>query len=133
VSTKIKNPDLLPLNQWDPMIFRWFFCIRNQYFFCHLWGLLGGHAWIWMKSNLFWSWLDKLTLGPLGMRKWLWPSIYQYRMFFMLTSALTPSMHRKCTKYGWCCMQNNQLVARVHVELEDNSTLWCERAYERAG
>jgi hypothetical protein len=27
----------------------------------------------------------------------------------------------------------NQLVARVHVELEDNSTLWCERAYERAG
>ena len=30
-------------------------------------------------------------------------------------------------------MQNNQLIARVHVELEDNSTLWCKRAYERAG
>jgi hypothetical protein len=48
-------------------------------------------------------------------------------MFFFRTSTLSPSMNPKLTEHGRCCMQNNQLLTRIHVggfgfcvELENN-------------
>ena len=37
------------------------------------------------------------------------------RMVFVQTSPLPSSMH------GRCCMQNNQFLTEINVELEDNS------------
>ena len=45
----------------------------------------------------------------------------RYRMFFIETSTLTPSMHRKLTKDGKLCMQKNNLRTKTPVELKDNS------------
>ena len=50
----------------------------------------------------------KLMLAPLDMLKRVSPSRNQYRMFFVQTSTLPPSMHQKLTKHGRSCMQNNQ-------------------------
>ena len=46
----------------------------------------------------------KLILAPLGMPKWVWPSMNWYRTFFVQTSTLPPSMHQKHTEHGRCCM-----------------------------
>ena len=48
----------------------------------------------------------------------------QHRMFLVETSTLTPSMHRQLTIYGRYCMQDNQLLTKSHVELEDTSIVW---------
>ena len=45
----------------------------------------------------------------------------QYRMFFIQTSTLTPSMHQELLKHGKFCIQNNQLPSNTPVELTDNS------------
>ena len=41
-------------------------------------------------------------------------------MFFLLISTVPPSMQRKLTENGECCMQNNQLPTNSHGEVEDN-------------
>ena len=64
----------------------------------------------------------KLILPPLKMQNWAWPSMNQYRMFFIQTSTLPPSMHQQFTKYRRCCMQINQLPTKGDVEWEDNSS-----------
>ena len=47
----------------------------------------------------------KHMLAPLGMPKWVWPSMNQYKVFFVQTSTLLPlSIHQKFTKHGRCCM-----------------------------
>jgi hypothetical protein len=78
-----------------------------------------------MKSSLFrfiegqthisTSWDAKMSLTLIDRNK----------AFFNQTSTLPPNMHQELTKYGRCCMQNNQLPTKSHVELEDkfNSTL----------
>jgi hypothetical protein len=42
-------------------------------------------------------------------------------MFFIQTSTLPPSMHRKSTEHGRYYTKNNQLPTKSHVELKDNS------------
>ena len=80
----------------------WMFCLQN--FPCF--GLVCGAC-----------------LAPLGMPKWVWPSMNRYRMFYLQTSTLPPRMHHKLTKHGRFCMQNNQLPTKTHVESKDNSIL----------
>ena len=47
-----------------------------------------------------------------------------YRMFFIQISfTQPPSMHWELPEHGRCCMQNNQLLTKSHVESEDNSIL----------
>jgi hypothetical protein len=53
----------------------------------------------------------------------VWPSMNQYKMFFVQTSTLPPRTHQKLTKHGRFCKQNNQLPNQSHVELEDNSNV----------
>ena len=45
----------------------------------------------------------------------------QERMFLIQTFTLPQRMHHKLTIYERCCMQNNQLLTRGYVELEDES------------
>ena len=85
--------------------------------------MLRGGIWMWMKSNYFGSLKAKLILAPLGIQKWVRPSMDQYRMFFMQTSTRPPSMNRKPIKHGRCCIQINQLPTDTHVELEDKSSI----------
>ena len=86
----------------------------------HLWCLLRGIVWIWMKSYLFCSLRAKLSLAPSGIPKWVWLSMNRFRVFFVEISTLPPSMHSKLTQYGRCNLQNNQLRTKTHVELGDN-------------
>jgi hypothetical protein len=65
----------------------------------------------------------KLILALLGMPKWVWPLMNQYRMFFVQTSTPPPRMHQKLTKHGKFCKQNNQLPTKSHDELKDNSII----------
>jgi hypothetical protein len=44
-------------------------------------------------------------------------------MFFIPTSMPPPSMHQTLTELGRCCMQNNRLLTKSHVELNNNSIL----------
>ena len=44
----------------------------------------------------------------------------QYRMFFVQTSATTPSMHQKLTEHGKYYTQNNQLLTKTLHELTDH-------------
>jgi hypothetical protein len=76
------------------------------------------------------SWRAKLILAPLGMPKRIWPSMNQYRIFFVQTSTLPPCMHQKLTKHGRFCKQNNQLPTRSHDELEDNDFVELEHGYQ---
>ena len=87
----------------------------------HLWCMLRDSVWIWMKSNLFLVHWGPNSLGALGIRKWLWPSMIRYGMFFIWTSTLTTSKHAlKHAEHGRCCIHNNQLLTRSRIELEDN-------------
>ena len=61
----------------------------------------------------------KFIEAPLQMPKWVWPSMNQYRISFIQTSTLPPSMHREHTQHGRSWIQNNQLPTKSHVELED--------------
>ena len=83
-----------------------------------------------MKSNLFrfiegknhlsTSWHAKMSLN------------FNVPIKNVLCSNLhTPSMHQKLTqKHGSCCMQNNLLLTKAHVELEDNFIV-CAISYGR--
>ena len=62
------------------------------------------------RETCFGSFRAKPIFAPLGMPKWVWPSMNWYRMFFAQTSTLPLSMHRKLTERGGCCMQNNNCV-----------------------
>jgi hypothetical protein len=65
----------------------------------------------------------------LGMPKWIRPSMNRnIRMFFVQTSTLPPSMHRKRADNGRCCMQNNQLSIKSPIEVDDNSNVVMMRA-----
>jgi hypothetical protein len=87
------------------------------------------HAWRFENRTFYISsWRIKLILAPLflapsqsGILKWVWPSMNQYRMFFVQTSTLPPRMYQRLTKYGRFCKQNNQLLTKSHNELKDNS------------
>jgi len=63
---------------------------------------------------------NNLTISAL---KWVWPSMNQFRMFFMQTATPPPRMHQKLTKHGKFCKQNNQLPTKTRVELKDNSNI----------
>jgi hypothetical protein len=69
-------------------------------FFFPLGCMLEGRVWYWMMSNPFLFIEGQTHLAPLGMPKWIRPSMDQYSMFFVQTSTLPPSMHRKLTKHG---------------------------------
>ena len=65
-----------------------------------------------MQSNLF-QFIEWAKL--ISMPDKVWPSMNRYGMFYVPTSTLPPSMHRK---------QNNRLSTKYHVELEDSSILF---------
>ena len=52
------------------------------------------------RATNFGSLRVKLNLAPLGMPKWVWPSMNRDKMFFIQTSTIPPSMHRKLTEHG---------------------------------
>ena len=86
--------------------------------------MLGGSTWLCMTRATNLSWLRaNPNLAPLGRPNWIWPSMNQYRMFFIQTFTLhyLPSMHWKLTKRGKCCVKNNQLPTKTCVQSEDNS------------
>jgi hypothetical protein len=62
------------------------------------------------RATYFGSSRAELILAPLGMPKWVWRSVNQFKMFFVQTSTLPPSMHKRLTKHGRCRMRNNQLL-----------------------
>ena len=103
---------------WSLMIFHWLFRIQYQ-LLLSTWG-----ACLEVVLNLNeeqpisarWG-LAKLILAPSGSQ------MNQCRMFFVQTSTLPPCMHRVLTEYGRCCMQNNSLLTKSPVELEENSTI----------
>ena len=98
------------------------FHIATIWSFLLWWCMLRGGIWMWMKSNYFGSLKAKLILAPLGIQKWVRPSMDQYRMFFGQTSTRPPSMNRKPIKHGRCWIQINQLPTDTHVELKDKSS-----------
>jgi hypothetical protein len=57
----------------------------------------------------------------LACQNGVWPSMNQYRPFFIQTSTLPPHMHPKLTKRGSLYKQNNQLPTKSDDELEENS------------
>ena len=61
----------------------------------------------------------KLILAPLGMLIWVRPSISRYRMFFIQTSTLLPSMQNM----DCVVCKTTQLPTKSHVELEDDSNI----------
>jgi hypothetical protein len=99
----------------------WLSCLQNLPCLVRFWCMRGGDVEVWTKKFYIGSWRAKLILAPLGMPKWVWPSMNRYRMFFVQTSTIPPCMHQKLTKHGRFCKQNNQLPTKSHVELKDNS------------
>ena len=75
------------------------------------------------RSTYFGSLRAKVILAPLGMPKWVWPSMNQHRVIFVQTSTLPPSMHHKLPDHGRCCMQNNQLPTKCPFESKDISNI----------
>ena len=116
----IVNKVLLHLNgtlhrELVPYDFQWLFCIQKQWFLYTRGPCLKvvfEFEWV---ATYFGLLRAKLILAPLCMPKWVWPSMNRCRMVFVQNFPLPPSMH------GRCCMQNNQLLTKSHVELEDNS------------
>ena len=75
---------------------------------------------VYIKNILFKFIEDQTHYGMRGVKMSLHIKT-QYRIFFIQTSTLTPSMHQKLTKHGKFCMQNNQLPSNTPVEVTDNS------------
>ena len=88
---------------------------------------LSGHwggVWICKMSNLFWLiWGTNTFWHLLACQKWVWLSMGWCWMLFIQTSTLPPSMHHKLAEHGRCCMLNNQLPTKIHVEFEDNANV----------
>ena len=84
--------------------------------------MLKGSVRIWKRSNLFPIFYEGQThFSTSGMPECVWPSMNRSRMSFIQTSTLPPSMHQKLIKQGRCCMENNQLLTKSQVGLEDIS------------
>ena len=60
--------------------------------FFHLWCMLGGSVSVRKTSNLFRFIEGQKHLAPVGMPKWVWPIMSQYRMIFAQTSTQPPNM-----------------------------------------
>ena len=86
----------------------------------HLWSVLRGSVYIQLDSNLFWF-IEGQTPFSTFWHAIMSSTMNQYRMLFVQTSTLLPSMHCNLTKYGRCCMQ--KLPTKSQVELEDNHIL----------
>ena len=50
------------------------------------------------------------------MPKGAWPSVNRYKVFFVQTSRLPPSIHQKLNQYGRCCVEINKLPTNGLVE-----------------
>jgi hypothetical protein len=109
---------------WSPMDFS-LVALHTYSVSFHLRWMLGGSVWNWMKSNLL-QFIEghKLIWAPLGMLRWVWPSMYQYRMFFIQIQTLPPSMHSRFSEHGRCCMQNNQLLTKSLLSLIILIPIW---------
>jgi len=59
------------------------------------------------RATYFGSLTTKVILAPLGMPKWVWPSMNRYRMFFIQPSTILPSMHQKLGKWKSACKLTN--------------------------
>jgi hypothetical protein len=68
---------------------------------------------VWMQNILYWFIGTKLSLAPLSMPKWVWPSLNWCTMFFVQTSTLTPSMNLELTEHGKYRIQINQLPTKL--------------------
>ena len=115
------------VGSWPPMIFYWLFCVQINNSF-HLWCMLRGSVWIWMKSNLF-----RLIEGQLHFRTFLacqddfdplWR--IQHRIFLFQTSTLPPSMHRKnlLNMEDIVCKTTNSRWVHEYVLLYMFCTIW---------
>ena len=82
--------------------------------------MIGAAVEVWQRTFYFGSLRVKLILARLGMPKWVWPSMNQYRMFFVHTSTPTPIIYQKLTKHANYCMQNNQLTTKLLAEWMEN-------------
>ena len=104
------------VGSWSSVIFHWSVCIEKiNKFFCTCgpsWEPVFESEW---RATYFGSLRVKLILRRFGMPKWVWPSMNQYRMSSVQTSTLCPSMHRKLTEDGGCCMQNSQHPTKSRV------------------
>lgn len=52
----------------------------------------------------------------IGIPKWTSPSTNRYRTFLLKSPHHLQAMHWKLTEYERCCMQDNQLTTKSHVE-----------------
>ena len=106
---------------WSPRIFHWWFCIQNQQSPSTSGAFSEVVFEIEWRATYFGSLGAKLVLAPLGMPKWVWPSMNQYRMIFIQT----PHSLQECTQNllnmeGIVCKIAN-FLPKSHVdELEDN-------------
>ena len=59
------------------------------------------------RATYFGSLTAKVILAPLGMPKWVWPSMNWYRLFFIQPSTILSSMHQKLGKWKSTCKLTN--------------------------
>ena len=109
------------VGSWSPLVSHWLFCTQWKYV---LPLVVHAEGSVWFDEGQSRFIEAKLKVASLDMPKWVSPSMNWYRTFFIQTSTLSPSMHRKLTKHGRSCMQNNHLPTKSFVELEDNSIVW---------
>ena len=93
------------IRSWSPFIFHWSFCIQHQRIFFHLWCMLRGGVWLWMKRNLF-----QFMEGQIQ-----FSTSWHAKMSLIYNKPKKNVLHCKChaaskhalkfTKYGRCCMQ----------------------------
>ena len=116
-----------PLTQWDfssdgfPLLVLHTKSVNFFPLVVHSWEVVFESEW--RVSSSFGSLRAKLILAPLDMpKRGLTLNELIYRTFFVQTSTwLPPSSHRTVTEHGRCCMQNNQLPTKIHVELLGNT------------
>ena len=89
---------------WSPMISDWLLCVQSKQSLSTRGACLEVVSEVERRATYFGSFRAKLVLAPLGMPKWVWPSMNRYRMFYVQTSTLPPSMHGKLTEHGRCCI-----------------------------
>jgi hypothetical protein len=108
---------------WFLFYFTLFFSYTITLISFHLWWLLGGSVWIWMRKKLLWFiegqthintfWHTNMSLNHNEPRE----------NDLVQTSTLPPSMHQKLTEGGRCWVQNNPPLTKFLFELIDNSNL----------
>jgi len=87
---------------WSPIDFPLLvFCIQHRLIYCDACSeVVFEFEW---GATYFGPLRAKLSPAPLGMPTCVWYSINQYRIFFVQTSTLSPSMHQILTKHGRSC------------------------------